>query len=454
MIFWRGLWFLATIVFFSSLLSRSALAASNDAEAGKLREAAIYQDYLATDFPSAEKKLSQALALCSKRDDCSSTLRARLYCDLGVVEFASQKPDAGRAQFVAALKEDPAVAIDPDLTTPELQREFAAAKGLDDGGSPLAQDAGPLAPDASLAVPSAGPLVADAGPPPPDAGSSGPHAEPAPAAEPGNKTEKPTRTEPTAPTKADSDCPPGFPGCKSGEATGATCTEDDECGAGERCVASKCEGSEEASGPGKANWVSLAFQTDFLLLPSKNDVCRGGQGYSCFNSDGTWYSGNPIAGEGGAVASGGLVPATMGILAAYDRNFGNLTGGAAVGFAFGNGPTRPGGTASIPVHAELRGKYWFGHHPLARKGFRFYALLAGGIAEVDGSITAYVNEPAADGIPKTAWRKTGTGFAAIGLGTMFAFTPTLGLALEARGTLLFPTAGEALSGQLSFAVGF
>src|SRR5438874_137096 len=69
---WRGFWALAATVFFSSLIPRVALAAANDAAAAKLREAAIYQDYLATDFASAEKKLSQAIALCEKPADCTA----------------------------------------------------------------------------------------------------------------------------------------------------------------------------------------------------------------------------------------------------------------------------------------------------------------------------------------------------------------------------------------------
>ena len=271
----RRIWSLVGIVFFSSLVSRSAFAAANDAQAAKLREAAIYQDYLATDFPSAEKKLTQALALCEKPADCTATTRGRLHCDLGVVYAATQKTDEANAQFAAALKEDPNVTIDADLTTPELQKQFAAAKA---GGGAAAAPAAPASKPAAAA---------------PAADTSGDDSSGDDSTD-----EKPAATKPAE----SSDCPPGFPGCKSGEPS--SCANDDDCGTGEKCVDQKCSGNSESSGPAKANWVSLAIQGDGLLLPAKNDVCAGGQGYSCFNSDGSWYSGTPNTNGGGQVLGG------------------------------------------------------------------------------------------------------------------------------------------------------
>jgi Tetratricopeptide repeat len=420
---WRGTWSIAAVVLFSSLFSRVAFAAANDAAAAKLREAAIYQDYLATDFPAAEKKLSQALALCDKPADCTAATRARLHCDLGSVYFASQKVDEARAQFSAALKEDPNVGIDPDLTTPEMQKEFAAAKG---GGG----------------------KTAPATKPEPAEGTDNSDNAAPPAAGNEDTDENAEQPEPKAVVKAEgSDCPPGFPGCKSAN----SCSNDDDCGAGEKCVDSKCSSGEETA-PDKKNWVSLAFQADLLLLPAASDVCHGGAGYSCFNTNGSWYSGTPNLHENDSV-DGGMALATLRILASYDRTFGNFTAGAALGFAFRGGPSRPGAMAFLPFHGELRGKYWFGKHPLG-KGFRANLMLGAGIAEVDSSIANVSIREGTTASNKDAWRKTGTGFVTAGVGIGYGFTSNTSLMLEPRFMQMFPTSGEVIGVQLAFGIGF
>jgi len=394
-------------------LARSALAA-NDAQAVKLREAAIYQDYLATDFASAEKKLVDALALCAKPDDCTAATRARLHCDLGVVYFASQKIDEARAQFAAALKEDPNVGIDADLLTPELSKELAAAKS---GEPPPA--------------PKAGPGEAAAG------GDTGEEA--------GEGQEAPAPRASSRPTEA-TDCPPGFPGCNG---VPMSCNNDDDCTTGERCVDQKCT-SRSDNGASKSNWVSLAAQVDDLLLPGQKAACSGGKGYSCFNPNGTWYGGTPTTETG---VPGGFAVGSLRIVASYDRVFGNFTLGAAAGVALRNGPRRPGGPASLPVHAELRGKYWVGRSPFAKPGFKFYFIVGGGLAEVDASIGTYVSDSTSQNQPKTAWRKTGTGFATAGFGLGGLITKSFGIFLEPRFMQMFPTTGEVGSGQILLSYG-
>jgi hypothetical protein len=401
---------------------RVALAAANDAAAAKLREAAIYQDYLATDFAAAEKKLAQALALCEKPADCTAATRARLHCDLGSVYFAEQKTDEANAQFAAAVKEDPSVGIDPDLTTPDLQKAFTAAtKGA---GKPAA------------------------GTTPPNAGTATTE-KPGPATNEEEETEETPET-PKAPVKAEtsSDCPPGFPGCKSAN----TCSTDDDCGTGEKCVDSKCSSAEAAANvPGKLNWIGLAFQADLLFLPQATNVCRGGQGYSCFNSDGSWYSLTPTANANDSV-DGGAALATMRVILSYDRRFGQFTAGAGVGFAFRGGPHRPNANAFLPFHGEIRGKYWFGN--LGRAGFRANVMLGVGLAEVDSSIPNVSVQDSKGISAKTAWRKTGTGFGAVGVGIGWAFTPAAMLMLEPRFMQMFPTSGEVIGLQLGFNYGF
>lgn len=430
---------LFSIVTFSS---RAVLAASHDAEAVKLREAAIYQDYLATDFPSAEKKLTQALALCEKPADCTATTRARLHCDLGVVFFAQQKAADGRAQFAAALQEDPNVALDPDLSSPELQKEFAAVKS---GGS--APPAGQPAPGATP-----GPAATEGGAAATGEAKDGGAQAPAKAEENEGETAPPPKAASKAPSE--SDCPPGFPGCKAAE---TTCSTDDDCSTGEKCVNEVCRGEKEAAEapPGKANWVSLAFQLDIPLLPAKHDVCLGGQGYSCFNANGTWYNGVPLQDGGGQIQSAGLQIGTKRFLLGFDHVFfDNFTLGGALGFAFGGGPTRQGGSAFFPVQLEARGKYWFGRRPLGHKGFRFYVMLNGGMAEVAASIQTFVYEVPSTAIPKVAWYHMGRGFVGLGFGPMYAITPNMGVILELRAMQMFPTPGQNFAAQIAYAIGF
>ncbi len=118
------------------LLARSAAAAPKDAAALKLREQAIYIDYLATNFAAAEGKLAQALASCGDGADCLPTVRARLQCDLASVLFGDQKLEDARTHFALALKEDPNVKIDKDLSSPELQRLLASVKDGTTGAAP------------------------------------------------------------------------------------------------------------------------------------------------------------------------------------------------------------------------------------------------------------------------------------------------------------------------------
>ena len=414
---------------------RTALAGANDAEAGKLRQAAIEQDYLATDFASAEAKLTQALGLCKDAGNCTPALRARIHCDFGVVYFAQQKKEEADGQFAAAIKDDPSVTISPDLSTPELQKELAAVKasaGASGGGAEAAATGA----------------------------DTGETAKPEPA-------EKGTSSSTATSPSSETDCPPGFPGCKSAS-TAKSCNTNDDCNGGETCENGTCTetpvgGSSEDQLPPKLNWLHLTFEQEFILLPSANTVCGGGSGYSCFNSSGTYDKNAPLAMSPSTSDSvgGGFSPANQIIMLGYDRGFGsNFTLGARIGFAISSAPTRPGGTAFFPLHFEARAAYWFGRNALARKGFRPYVLLTGGAAEAASSLTAYVYDGTnvVGGQQQTAqyqaWKHVGQAFIGGGLGTAFAFTPTFGITAEVRIMEFFPTTGTGLGIQIGPTLGF
>ena len=510
----------------SLLFGRAAMAAPKDAAALKLREQAIYTDYLGTNFAAAESKLAQALAMCGDGQDCEPKVRARLQCDLGAVFFSDQKPDDAKAHFVLGVHEDANVAIDKDLSSPDMQRLFAASKGAGAAAaSPSAAAPAAAAPeDLTYTVPPAQAVLtpvpiyvelpagvdavkvnvrfkafgveqwktatlkklgagwggqvscADVGDSLGDlkyfiqatdengdlVATSGrlvaPHVVHIVAQLEGEPPHLPDQPPPARCTQT-TDCPPGFPGCHN-EGGKTACVSDDECPS-QKCTSGFCEETEAApppDAPYKENWLSVAFQVDLLLLPAANDACKGGTGYTCFNSGGTYYKDIPLSGADDVVA-GGLAPATMRILLGYDRALNqNIMVGGRVGFAFNGGPQRPSGSSFLPVTVEARGEYWFGHDPLGRSGFRVFVLAGGGMQEVDASVPVdlYASASAYEAKQSqnfNAWKKTGLGFAEAGPGVMYAITPHPGILLEAKAVLMFPTSAVGAALQLGYVLG-
>ncbi len=259
------------------------------------------------------------------------------------------------------------------------------------------------------------------------------------------------------------DCPPDFPGCKhveGDEGAGATvCTQDSDCGSGESCVDGSCEEAATGGAEAKKNWLGLGVQQDVLLFSAGTEVCSGGNEYSCFYEDpDEYYEDIPYEGGGNEVASG-LKPATTRLYVSYDRLLGkNVTAGVRLGYAFGGGPKVPDRNAFLPLHAEARFAYWFGSDPFAKKGLRPFVALAGGLAEVQGKVlvTVYENQAAYDADERTklaAWKRAGTGFAALGAGTFFAFTPRSMLGIELRYMQMFGNSASVFAGGIGFAQG-
>jgi hypothetical protein len=525
----------AAAVSLVALGERVAHANPGDAAAKKLRDQAIYTDYLATNFAGAEGKLTQAIASCGDGDACSAPVRARLQCDLGSVLFGDSKVDEAKAHFQLAIKEDPNVALERDLSSPDMKRLYDAVKsgGATTPGGGAAAGAAPPPPSGPAATedlthaPPAEQVMLTPIPiyveipegvdaarvivrysatgllewktavlhqvgkgwggeiPCTDVGDSlgdlkyfvqatdangdlvgwsgrlvKPHVVHVVDKLSGEAPHLPGQGAPIKCTQK-TDCPPGFPGCHS-EGAKTACETDAECTSAQVCKDGYCEGNgqpaPEEDQPYSKNWLSIGFQADLLMLPSAENACSGGTGYTCFDSGGGYYGSIPLKGADDSI-NGGPALSTMRILVGYDRALlPNITAGARLGYAFNGGPQRPNASAFDPLHVEVRGAYWFGHNPLARSGFRFFALLAGGIAEVDGSIAVdvYAN-PQAYQAGKSqnfvAWKKTGTGFAAVGGGAMYALTPKSGVLLEAKVMELFPTAAPAAGLQLAYAMG-
>jgi hypothetical protein len=418
-----GLLALATVI-----CPRPARAAPQDAEAQELADQAIFTDYLQLDFKAGEKKLRDAIALCEK-GSCSPTVHAQVYRDLAVIYITGLKrQDEGRKLLVNALRLDPRVALDADLTTPDLIRVFEEAQ----------QEAARAPEEPPAPAPKA------AAPAEPRKGSRKAAAAPKPEAQSGD--------EPVGSMDDDAsaDCPPDFPGCEA--------------------VPEKSDEQQEEEGPdlGTANWLSAGLQQDFLMFSGESGVCAADRPaeLSCFRANDEFRDPTTqfIAGDGGEVG-GGFRPATTRVLIGYDRViFPNIMLGARLGYAIGGGPAEPGGAAFVPFHAELRGVYWFA--PLEVGKVRPYATAGGGLAQIDSSVTTEIvdrnpqgqipideeGQPTASRV--TVWKKTGTTFGAVGAGAMYPLNSTSGITAELKGVLLFPSSGMSVSLQAGYAYGF
>jgi hypothetical protein len=113
--------------------SSLAAAAPKNPAATKLANDAMFRDYLSLRFVDAHNKLERAVKMCG-RDECSPRVMARLHRDLGVVLIAGfNDAGSGRSEFAQALKFDPSIGLDKDLTTPEIEKAFRVAGGAPTG---------------------------------------------------------------------------------------------------------------------------------------------------------------------------------------------------------------------------------------------------------------------------------------------------------------------------------
>jgi hypothetical protein len=123
----------ASALFFG-LAAPAAGAGAKDADAQKLFDSAINEDYLNAEFPKAEKKLKDALTKCGS--GCSPELLGKIHVALGTVyAIGLSKPDDAKTQFTAALKADPKATLDSSLSNPDLVKLFEEVKKSSGGSS-------------------------------------------------------------------------------------------------------------------------------------------------------------------------------------------------------------------------------------------------------------------------------------------------------------------------------
>jgi hypothetical protein len=118
------------------LATRADAAGEKDKDALKLLSQAMDEDYLATDFAKASKKLNDAVKKCGK-DGCTPEVLGKVYVALGTVQGVGEgKLDLAKESFTKAVQADPKAALDASLTTPELTKVFAEAqKAAGTGGT-------------------------------------------------------------------------------------------------------------------------------------------------------------------------------------------------------------------------------------------------------------------------------------------------------------------------------
>ena len=334
-------------------------------------------------------------------------------------------------------------------------------------------------------------------------------------------------------------CPPDFPGCKGGGGPqrgdigwGGSCTESIQCQQGLMCSNGSCEsapscdsdadckegkcvhgtcdvvgggGGGGPAGPYKKNWIGIHVAHDIAIVGG-DDVCsqdsQANKGFACFYT-GTemQYPRDPQPGVANRIATGFSPPgaSTTRFLLSFDRAFTpNIMIGARAGYAIGGGPAPSGGAAFLPVHAELRGSYWFGKDALSKKGLRPYVFAGGGMAQVDSKLEVTIRDCAqfrVTGPPRTeapgtivppggnvvngfpqeyidcaqgrgtpegtealpttldAYKKLGQGFAAAGGGAVYALTPKMGLQLNLNIMFMLPSSGQVFEPSLGFVMG-
>ncbi|MEZ4314557.1 MAG: hypothetical protein R3F14_41615 [Polyangiaceae bacterium] len=102
-------------------------AGEKDAEANKLYDSAMNDDYLNVELGKAEKKLQDAIKKCGT-DGCTPKVLAKLHLGIGVIHFANNKADAAKEAFITGLKVDSGAQLDPTFKGAEIDKIFDDAK--------------------------------------------------------------------------------------------------------------------------------------------------------------------------------------------------------------------------------------------------------------------------------------------------------------------------------------
>jgi hypothetical protein len=275
-----------------------------------------------------------------------------------------------------------------------------------------------------------------------------------------------------------------------------SCDLDSDCPNG-RCAGGKCEFDDEeaiATGTFRKNWFGLHIAQDIALV-SGNDVCtqdgQESQNFTCYYEGRTDqpFVDDPYPGVN---IGTGTAMGTVRILLSYDRAFTRqILAGVRIGYAVLGGPNSgrdvtydpntgevdqvlAEGEPFMPYHAEVRVTYHFRKNGVAAKGFRPYAHLGGGLAEVDAKVTVPIQDCSVIGDPVgrencatgvtpeseldaatnlDGWKKLGKQFITLGGGVTYGLGEKLGLTLNVNLMYMLPSTGLVIQPSLGFQYG-
>jgi hypothetical protein len=122
--------FIAAFIF---VLPAQAADPRVERDAKALQKKAIEEDNLNVNYAAAAKKLQTAVNKCGA-DKCGVSLKASLLRDLGAMQLLAGNVDAGKANFVQAIRLDATLDLDPAYKNPMLEGIWADVKSKGGGG--------------------------------------------------------------------------------------------------------------------------------------------------------------------------------------------------------------------------------------------------------------------------------------------------------------------------------
>jgi hypothetical protein len=273
--------------------------------------------------------------------------------------------------------------------------------------------------------------------------------------------------EPPAQCAASGECPSGAAcGETHGEEgaptldNGEVCEANGQCTSG-RCASGRCapERSPHGAGGGYVHfWFGVSASVDVTVLPGASNVCAltpnavpsNSAGYYCTTPFGADFPSRSnraendslVKGQSGET-SGGLESGDVRLLLSFDYAVSaNALLGARFGLVLNGYPgvaaAQDGHGLGAPLHLEARGTWLFGDRPLAHSGFAPLLFVAGGIGEFDASTSVGVLVTGVPGPrPFVAWKTAGPGFAALGVGLRYAFSPRVAFSMALKASAAF-----------------
>ncbi len=381
------------------VVSRTASADPKvEGRARALQRKAIEEDSLNVAYPAAIRRLTAALKLC-KPKACPPKLRGELLRDLGAMRVLGGSTQEGRKDFERARALDAGLSLDPNNSTPAVEKVWSDVKGE------------------NAAATGSGPPV-EAGPPVP--------ANPPERAEP--QPEEPPATAPPRERR--------FWVGVWGSLDFAIMPSADQA----------CRLAPSAAPVNTVGYYCTDTRgNDF---PARND---GGAQNALIDP-------NP---QNGDAVNGGAVVGDVRLGLSFDYALGeNFLLGVRAGIVLRSYPGKVapeyGNGVVVPIHVEARVTYLIGAQALHAR-LAPLVFLDGGVAETDGALPLQVlldNNPNGAGqhVSANAWAVGGPAFAGAGVGLRALLNPRLALTVAGKFALTLgaptpplPTFGPELS---------